>query len=840
MFLKTLMTSLLSALALTTPGTVADQGANSNQVDLPRGNAVDSYVPMSTNAELDMHDALKKRSFGLKGSDILVDEGDSLGVHYKIVNTGTEYVLTISGSGEMSGDGYGAWRKKNTLIKRIVIEEGITSISGGAFDDFTSLEYVSLPSTLTTIGSAAFRDCSLLRNIDLPSNLKKIGGAFSGCASLEFIKIPEGVSEIASGTFFGCKSLKKVVIPSTVSQIKSDAFSACEYLKQIDFCGTNPINVIDTAFGGRCVYNSKKDRLDCPYPIAYVPDINVPKNFQGDTFGDIKQYSSMCQKHVRKVLTSVDYPGVITDDMPETTVMEVSQGSCGTDAQYRTLNTTYPNGQIESTVEITGTGVVDLTRVPYSRMNNLIVNEGITSIKSSYNSGSRSHSKSLHTLKLPDSLEEIQAWAFYDCVNLNSVEFGKNLKTIGNNAFSDCSGLRNMVIPDSVESVGEYAFSSCTGLESVVLSSGMNTIQQSAFSNCMRLESVKIPGSITSIYTNAGASSYAPFYNCTHLNDVSYCGTSNLWESSVKDKGPFDKCTMLNEVKVLGSYEGGEYFCGVKRVKSLTSEDECRAEAINEGNCGDNIKYKFLKNEGILEISGEGEMCSFDNTADYPWYSYRDSIKAITIGNGVTSISSYAFKNYDNLESISIPETVESIGEGTFLNCKKLNDVNIPSRISNIGVSAFEGCISLETIRIPSRVSYVSDSVFKGCTSLENIEILSTSLSSIGSSSFENCGKLSSLNIPSTVKSIGSSAFKNCDSIQSVKIPANVNSIGANAFESCENLAEVKYCGTNIFSDNSIFKDCGKLNQVNVPETYSYYKDELGGKSVKRGIAKNE
>ena len=30
MFLKTLITSLLSALALTTPGTVADQGANSN------------------------------------------------------------------------------------------------------------------------------------------------------------------------------------------------------------------------------------------------------------------------------------------------------------------------------------------------------------------------------------------------------------------------------------------------------------------------------------------------------------------------------------------------------------------------------------------------------------------------------------------------------------------------------------------------------------------------------------------------------------------------------------------------------------------------------------------
>lgn len=108
MFLKTLMTSLLSALALTTPGTVADQGANSNQVDLPRGNAVDSYVPMSTHAELDMHDALREdgeqndlettKKPGLKGEFFYGSCGK--GVEYEL---DTERgVLTISGSGKMN------------------------------------------------------------------------------------------------------------------------------------------------------------------------------------------------------------------------------------------------------------------------------------------------------------------------------------------------------------------------------------------------------------------------------------------------------------------------------------------------------------------------------------------------------------------------------------------------------------------------------------------------------------------------------------------------------------------------------------------------------------------
>ena len=102
MFLKTLMTSLLSALALTTPGTVADQGANSNQVDLPRGNAVDSYVPMSTNTELDMNDALKggeqgKNAEYLKGETYSGECGTNVTWN---LDTSTG-LLRISGNGKM-------------------------------------------------------------------------------------------------------------------------------------------------------------------------------------------------------------------------------------------------------------------------------------------------------------------------------------------------------------------------------------------------------------------------------------------------------------------------------------------------------------------------------------------------------------------------------------------------------------------------------------------------------------------------------------------------------------------------------------------------------------------
>ena len=58
MFLKTL---LLSALALLTPGgAVIYQNANFDGTDLSPSNTVNSYVPMSSHANLDMHIALNR------------------------------------------------------------------------------------------------------------------------------------------------------------------------------------------------------------------------------------------------------------------------------------------------------------------------------------------------------------------------------------------------------------------------------------------------------------------------------------------------------------------------------------------------------------------------------------------------------------------------------------------------------------------------------------------------------------------------------------------------------------------------------------------------------------
>ena len=78
------------------------------------------------------------------------------------------------------------------------------------------------------------------------------------------------------------------------------------------------------------------------------------------------------------------------------------------------------------------------------------------------------------------------------------------------------------------------------------------------------------------------------------------------------------------------------------------------------------MTWKLDTETGELVISGEGAMADYSSGSDVPWYTYRSSIKTVTIGDSVTSISDWAFSGCHGLTSITIPERVTSIGDRAF------------------------------------------------------------------------------------------------------------------------------------------------------------------------------
>ena len=79
-------------------------------------------------------------------------------------------VLRFSGVGPMPDDPGLAydWQPFARAVVRVVVEEGVTSIAAGAFNDFYAMESVSLPSTLLSIGDNAFAGCTSIESVEYP------------------------------------------------------------------------------------------------------------------------------------------------------------------------------------------------------------------------------------------------------------------------------------------------------------------------------------------------------------------------------------------------------------------------------------------------------------------------------------------------------------------------------------------------------------------------------------------------------------------------------------------------------------------------------------------------
>lgn len=173
----------------------------------------------------------------------------------------------------------------------------------------------------------------------------------------------------------------------------------------------------------------------------------------------------------------------------------------------------------------------------------------------------------ISSIKLPNSLTQIDGSSFDNCKALSSIEIPEAVTSIDAYAFQNCYALWKVRVPSNVTSIGNYAFDGCKGLTSVEFPNGLITIGQYAFQYCYSLTSVKIPNTVTSI----GA--YA-FRGCTGISSIKI-------PSIVTSLGKyaFNKCNTLLRVelqeglKTIGDYAFSDCvsMTSIKIPSSVTS-----------------------------------------------------------------------------------------------------------------------------------------------------------------------------------------------------------------------------------------------------------------------------
>ena len=706
---------------------------------------------------------------------------------YSIVGyTGDEIIYELPSSHNsipITKIGDCAFSDPTEFYREIKLPKDLLIIGNYAFEyaNFVSIE---LPDTVIAIEESAFFS-SEIANIKLSNSLQTIQDfAFCECDNLNSIILPDSLISIGEAAFADCGALSSVHIGKNLQKMGIEAFAYNDSMLNITVDEENNYFTVEDGM----LYSKDKSILYYYFSSKLQEALVIPE-FVKIIREDSLYYSSEEIIYLPKDLIELSFNAnrnvdlYFNGSLKEWFNVKVDRLSLyGGNLYLKNNDDEYQN---------------------FAEIKELVIPDGITKI----NSKSIPNDNIIEKIVIPNTVVEIENYAFRYVYNLKKVEMTSSVKKVGSSILPSCnfdlfyngtleefneieysktedSFLLNAHNIYTKNSLNEYEelkereifinstnFGNCSQkdkITSVIISKDLTSIDYDAFSGWSSLESIEIPNSVTSI------GGYA-FENCSSLKNI----------------------VIPNSVTSIGSAA----FIGCDSLKSITLPFV--GETIN-GTTNTNFEYIFGVNEpsSLKEVIINGPCIIRSNAFEYL------NVKTIKFMSEVKEIESGALFRISNRTNIYLSKDIEIINDyifetsmmGEYYSLIIYSDaLEKPSTWGELWRYDYPEYYGECTIyyNADENTHYEKD----GKHYFLNLDTKEATLTTyLGDSEIVEIDETIIVNdIEFTVTKIGDFAFAACKNIKKIILNDSLNTIGNKAFVSCTNLTDL-YIGKNVIN----------------------------------------
>ncbi len=672
------------------------------------------FMTACGNDDKDSATGLKVRN--IDGVYTVVGYSGEEGITDLVIDTYTDSNGTAQKIGAIKNGAF----KGNTTLKKLYISQNVTEIGSGAFAGMTSLEYMSLP----FIG----------KNAVAYDNERLFGYVFGAEEYDEGYRVDQKYNADNTATCYLPETLTSINISYDKAlangenyQIRDYAFYNVIRLQNLTFDVVTYANNIGT-------FTSKTSDVTAIGNSAFencygLASIKVPDSVE--TIGE--RAFVMCANL--------------------NTVMGVDETTADVNFGANSNLTTIKKQAFMGT---------NLTAIALPSKVTTIGEFAFATEETSGEVTAHGASK-IKTVTLPNSVKNIEKYAFYRCEQLEEVTFGTGITEIGQAAFEGCILLDTLTFDGTLSGdlyIRSWAFFGCESLENLALPTGVKEIGADAFNSCVKIVNPTIPNTVATIGERA-------FYACSSITEYTLSGATTVADTA------FASCPLGVTFALSG--DSASYI-----VAGYTASGEITEIVIPQD-------YKGLP---VTEIQANA-------------FNGKTDVTKMTVGVNVTKIGDNAFNGCTNLADVSFDKNVTSIGAdvlaGTAYATNKLenNGVYVGKYLVAVGDEA--------TLDVKVGTVLIADGVAKNKTALTSVKF-STELKYIGKDAFNGSGISATtadtaLKITKNVETIGENAFANITNLSFVVIDSETVATAIDGATACGSLisnATTVYVKTNI------------------------------------------